>query len=94
MTPSSNTAVLDLGRQYPEWQPWLTVIEEVLREAQDSQWEASFAEAPESQESKVPLLASATLSMDITAAGRWSERLVQAAYRRDLQPVKAARTST
>jgi len=81
MTPSSNTAVLDLGRQYPEWQPWLTVIEEVLREAQDSQWEASFAEAPESQESKVPLLASATLSMDITAAGRWSERLVQAAYR-------------
>ena len=81
MTPSSNTAVLDLGRQYPEWQPWLTVIEEVLREAQDSQWEASFAEAPESQESKVPLLASATLSMDITAAGRWSKRLVQAAYR-------------
>ena len=81
MTTSSNTAVLDLGRQYPEWQPWLTVIEEVLREAADSQWEASVAKPPASQESKVPLLAGATLSMDISAIGRWSERLVQAAYR-------------
>ncbi len=81
MTTSLNTAVLDLGRQYPEWQPWLTVIEEVLREATDSQWEASVAEPPESQESKVPLLAGATLSMDITAVGRWSERLMRAAYR-------------
>jgi FdhE protein len=81
MTTSSNTAVLDLGRQYPEWQPWLTVIEEVLREATDSKWEALVAEPPESQESKVPLLAGATLSMDITAVGRWSERLMLAAYR-------------
>ena len=81
MTTSSSTAVLDLGRQYPEWQPWLTVIEEVLREATDAKWEALVAEPPQSQESKVPLLAGATLSMDITAAGRWSERLMRAAYR-------------
>jgi hypothetical protein len=81
MTTSSNTAVLDLVRQYPEWQPWLTVIEEVLREATDSKWEALVAEPPESQESKVPLLAGATLSMDITALSRWSERLMRAAYR-------------
>lgn len=81
MTTSLNMAVLDLKRQYPEWQPWLAVIEDVLREAADSQWEASVAELPESQESKVPLLAGATLSMDITAVDRWSERLMQAAYR-------------
>jgi FdhE protein len=81
MTPSLNTAVLDLGRQYPEWQPWLTVIEEVLREAKDSQWEASVAQPPESKESKVPLLAGATLSMDISAVARWSERLIRVAYR-------------
>jgi len=81
VTTSVNTAVLDLGRQYPEWQPWLTVIEEVLREATDAKWEALVAEPPQSQESKVPLLAGATLSMDITAAGRWSERLMRAAYR-------------
>ena len=81
MTISSNTAVLNLGRQYPEWQPWLTIIEEVLREATDSKWEAMVGAPPQSQENKVPLLADATLSMDITAVGHWSERLMQAAYR-------------
>ena len=81
MTASLNTAVLDLGRQYPDWQPWLTVIEEVLREVTDSKWEAVAGEPPHSQESKAPLLAGATLSMDITAVGRWSERLMRAAYR-------------
>ena len=81
MTTSVNTAVLDLGRQYPEWQPWLTVIEEVLREATDAKWEAVVGEPPQSQESKVPLLAGATLSMDTTAVSRWSERLMRAAYR-------------
>jgi FdhE protein len=81
MTASLNAAVLDLGRQYPDWQPWLTVIEEVLREATDAKWEALVAEPPQSQESKVPLLAGATLSMDTTAVSRWSERLMRAAYR-------------
>lgn len=81
MTTSLNTAVLDLGRQYPDWQPWLTVIEEVLREATDSKWETLVAEPPDSQESKVPLLAGATLSMDIAAISRWSERLMRVAYR-------------
>ena len=81
MTISLNTSVLDLGRQYPEWQPWLTVIEEVLREATDSKWEAVVGAPPQAQESKVPLLAGVTLSMDITAVGRWSARLMQAAYR-------------
>jgi len=81
MTASLNAAVLHLGRQYPDWQPWLTVIEEVLREATDAKWEALVAEPPQSQESKVPLLAGATLSIDIIAVGRWSERLMRAAYR-------------
>ena len=81
MTASLNTTVLNLGRQYPEWQPWLTVIEEVLREAADSKWETMVSAPPEAQQSKVPLLAGVTLSMDITVVGRWSERLMQAAYR-------------
>jgi len=81
VTASLDTTVLNLGRQYPEWQPWLTVIEEVLREATDSKWEAVVGAPPQAQESKVPLLAGVTLSMDITAVSRWSERLMQAAYR-------------
>jgi FdhE protein len=78
---SLNTVVLDLGRQYPEWQPWLTVIEAVLREATDSKWEAWVAGPPESQGSKVPLLAGARLSIEIAVVGHWVERLLQTAYR-------------
>ena len=81
MTASLNTSVLNLERQYPEWQPWLTVIAEVLREATDSKWEAVVGAPPQAQESKVPLLAGVTLFIDITAVGHWSERLMQAAYR-------------
>jgi FdhE protein len=81
MTTSLNTAVLDLGRQYPEWQPWLTVIDEVLREATDSKWEAFVPGLPESPEIKVPLLAGATLTLEATTIARWSEELMRAAYR-------------
>jgi FdhE protein len=81
MMVAVNRSVFELGRQYPEWQPWLTVIEEVLREATDSRWEAFVPEPPELQESKVPLLAGATLSLGMTGFARWSERLFQVAYR-------------
>ena len=81
MTTSLNTAVLDLGRQYPEWQPWLTVIDEVLGEATDSKWEAFVPGLPESPETKVPLLAGATLALEATTIARWSEQLMRAAYR-------------
>ena len=81
MTTSLNTAVLDLGRQYPEWQPWLTVIEEVLREATDSKWEAFVPGPSESPEIKVPLLAGATLALEATTIAHWSEQLMRAAYR-------------
>jgi hypothetical protein len=60
MTPSLDRGVQDLGREYPEWKPWLSVIEEVLREAADRNWEAFVPERPEPQQSKVPLLAGLT----------------------------------
>src|SRR5258706_8845284 len=80
MTTSGNAAVLDLGRQYPEWQPWLAIVEEVLREATDSKWDA-FVTKPLPQNSKVPLLAGANILVDLTAVSRWSERLMQIAHR-------------
>ena len=81
MTTSLNAAVLDLGRQYPEWQPWLSVIGEVLREAADSKWQGWVAEPPKSQENKIPLLAGATLAGDVTMVGYWWKRLMRAAYK-------------
>lgn len=81
MTRALNTAVLDLGRQHPEWQPWLTVIEEVLREATDPRWEACVPGPPASLATGVPLLAGATLALEATAIARWSEQLMRAASR-------------
>ena len=79
MTISLDRGAADLGRQYPEWLPWLKVIEQVLREATDNKWEAFVPELPESQVSKVPLLAGATLDLEPAAVGRWSQRLLRAA---------------
>src|SRR5882724_1674658 len=81
MIPVSNDRLRDLGREFPEWRPWLTLIEEVLRETRDAKWEACVPEPPASQESTVPLLAGAKLALEITAVSRWFERLLQTAYR-------------
>jgi FdhE protein len=80
MTFSLDRRILDLGRVYPEWKPWLTIIEEVLREATDSKWEAFVPRLPAPYKSKVPLLAGATLALDMTPVARWWERLRQVAY--------------
>ena len=71
--------IADLGRQYPEWLPWLTVVENVLREATDSNWEAVVPPTRGSQENKVPLLAGATLDLAPAAVAAWSRQLLRAA---------------
>jgi FdhE protein len=81
MITVSHDRLRDLGREFPEWRPWLTLVEEVLRETRDSKWEAFVPEPPASQESTVPLLAGAKLVLEITAVGGWFERLIQTAYR-------------
>jgi FdhE protein len=81
MITVSHDRLRDLGREFPEWRPWLTLVEEVLRATRDSKWEAFVPEPPASQASKVPLLAGAKLVLEITAVGGWFERLIQTAYR-------------
>ena len=71
MITLANDRLRDLGREFPEWRPWLTLVEEVLRETRDSKWEAFVPEPPQPQESKVPLLAGAKLALEITAVGGW-----------------------
>jgi FdhE protein len=76
---SLDKRVMDLGREYPEWKPWLAVIEEVLREATDPTWEVFVPGLPAPKESNVPLLAGATLALDLATVARWWERLMRAA---------------
>ena len=75
-----DSALQSLRRQQPEWEPWLVVVQEVLREATDRKWETFVPVRTKTQHSTVPLLAEVTLAFDMITVARWSERLMQAAY--------------
>jgi FdhE protein len=79
MTASINSHLQELGRQRPEWQPWLAVIQEVLSETTDAKWDAAVPDRAEARESKVPLLAGATIALETNSLSRWTERLIRTA---------------
>jgi FdhE protein len=82
MTASAvDTSLQDLGRQRPEWEPWLAVVQELLRETTDAKWEAFVPARAEAPESKVPLLAGATLTLERGPVRRWIEQLIRTACR-------------
>lgn len=80
MTRSIDTGVQNLGRDYPEWKPWLVVVEEVLAEAVDPKWEA-FVPADRQALEKAPLLAEANVTLEVDLIGRWVKRLMHTAYK-------------
>jgi FdhE protein len=69
-----------LAREYPDWQPWLLVVEGVVREATDPSWE-TWVPAAESQAADVPQLAGAKLIADLGRIRRWQQHLLQTAAR-------------
>jgi FdhE protein len=70
-----------LAREYPDWQPWLLVIEAVVREATESNWESYVPPRAEPQAADVPLLAGVTIAVDLGKVRRWQQRLLQTAAR-------------
>ena len=83
MTGALDKHVVDLGREYPDWKPWLAVVEEVLKETADEKWERFVPERPAIQAGKMPLLAGVTLELEKNIVGRWLQRLLRAAYQND-----------
>jgi FdhE protein len=81
MTAPTQTGLQDLEREYPEWKPWLAVVGEALREAADPKWEALVPPRAEPQQSRVPLLSGATLTLETGAIRLWVERLMRTASR-------------
>jgi FdhE protein len=71
----------ELRAQHPEWQPWLTVLQEILQEIGDCQWDARVPVGAESQRSKIPLLAETTLELEKTSLARLFERIIRVACR-------------
>jgi FdhE protein len=67
-----------LAREYPDWQPWLLVIEAVVREATDPSWQA-WVPAAESQATDAPRLAGVKIAADLDKIRRWRKHLLQTA---------------
>jgi FdhE protein len=81
MTASIDSDLQDLGRQRPEWGPWLAVIQEVLRETANAHWDGFVPATIEARESKVPLLAGAVIALETTWLRGWTEQLIRTASR-------------
>jgi FdhE protein len=81
MTASIESDLGELGRQRPEWQPWLTVVEEVVQEIADAKWDAVIPDRTQALESKAPLLASTVIAIEMTWLRRWMEQLIRTASR-------------
>jgi len=68
-----------LGREHPEWRPWLGVLERALREAANSVWEVAVPVRPGDPAGGRPLLAGARLSLDGALARGWVRALFDTA---------------
>jgi FdhE protein len=75
------TALSDLKRQRPEWRSWLVVVEEALRDAETATWDAAVPARPEAPQLTDPLLAHATLAVEVGAVRSLLRRLIRAASR-------------
>jgi FdhE protein len=75
-----DTALNGLRRERPEWEPWLVVVDEILREAGNPAWDAAVPDA-QAQRDTVPLLAGTTLTLEAGLVRRLFERLIRTASR-------------
>jgi FdhE protein len=76
-----NAALNGLRRERPEWEPWLVVVDEILREAGSPAWEAAVPVAPKAQPTAVPLLAGTRLTLEAALVRRLFKRLIRTASR-------------
>jgi FdhE protein len=76
-----DTGLEGIKRQHPEWEPWLAVIQELLRETEDAKWDAFVPDRTSAQQIKVPLLAGVTVALDMRSVLRLLDQLIRTAYR-------------
>lgn len=76
---ASDATLHGLKRQRPEWEPWLAVIEEIVRETATANWDASVPAGVQPQQTGIPLLAGATLAVQASSVRRLLKRLTRIA---------------
>src|SRR5258705_1136318 len=79
MTPSFDKHIVELKREYPEWQPWLAVVQEILDEIFNPVWDTVVPVRTEPQQRKIPLLTGMTLVLEQGLVRRLLEQLIRVA---------------
>jgi FdhE protein len=79
MTPSFDKHIVELKREYPEWQPWLAVVQEILDETVNPVWDAVVPARTGPQQEKVPLLTGMTLALEQSLVRHLLEQLIRVA---------------
>jgi FdhE protein len=75
------TALSALRRKRPEWEPWLVVVAEIVRESGAPIWDAAVPAGATAPRTAVPLLAGATLALPSSTVRRLWKRLIRIASR-------------
>jgi FdhE protein len=70
-----------LRRRRPEWEPWLVVVDEILRETRAATWDAAVPAVPHVSGTSAPLLEGATLAVQASSVRRLLKRLIGIASR-------------
>jgi FdhE protein len=77
----TDTGLQNLKRRHPEWEPWLAVVQEILRESADSKWDTVVPARAGAQPDKVPLLAGADIELEKYSLRLLLEQLMGVACR-------------
>lgn len=86
------TALTDLRRTRPEWQPWLSVVEEAVRETGAAHWDRAVPRTVQARPG-VPLLAGATVAVSQASTRRLLDRLLRVASRSGTSPMATLRAA-
>jgi FdhE protein len=78
MSAATTDRLQNLSSDHPEWDPWLSVVGEVLNAATDRHWE-DFVPAIPRQAQSVPLLAQASIVVSIDFLRRWLKQMLRTA---------------
>jgi FdhE protein len=76
---AAESSLQDLKRRHPEWEPWLTVVQEVLHESADSKWAAIVPPIAATPLGKTPLIAEARIVLPKELLRAWFEQLIRVA---------------
>jgi FdhE protein len=70
----------NLKRRHPEWEPWLAIVQQVLGETDNPEWDAAVPVCAGAPQSKIPLLSGTTLTLQKRSLRRLWAGLIRTAH--------------